>query len=203
MKLITAFLAFFLLSARAGPHDDEFCTEFLGKGLKFTDCFEAYKLVPATVANDLPGPASTRAKLFSNEPDTNPRFRLPQTFTSGQCVIEVSMAANVDYGASLWDIQRMSAKRIMDYCVQPHGIGGRVMLDATTIEIRSTTKRKSKQTAVQDSCLALPVESAAFKCILDANNAALEANTALDDFTDQLSRLTYKLNTLDARLGSI
>ena len=194
MRLSIACLPFLVLLAYAATGDDDFCTQFLGQGINFNDCYEAFKNVPVTEPSDLPGMAVTRARLFSSAPNTPPRFKLPQSWTSGQCIIEISMAAGVDYAATLWDFQRKAVKKILDYCVQPHGIGGRVMLQATTIEVRSAKKKmKPNQQAAGDKCLALPVESAAYQCLKDAEHAAFAANIALGDFSDHLSTLTYEI----------
>lgn len=197
MKFTIAFLAFFLLLTHASPGDEDFCTQFLGDHILFQDCYEAFKNVPKTVPGDLPGPALTSAKLFSREPNTPARFKLPQTWTSGGCVINLDMADGVDYAATTWDFQRARVKKIIDYCVQPHGIGGRVMLQATTIEIRSKNKSKPKPaTAVAEHCLAIPMGSKTFQCLMEANNAAEGANIALNDFSDHISELTYRINRI-------
>lgn len=194
MKPTILLIASLLLLTHAAPGDEDFCSQFFGKNINYQDCRAALESVPVTQLSDLPNLSLQTNRLFSDEPTTEARFKLPQTFTSGQCVIEITMARGVTWAASTWDFQRKAMKKILDYCVQPHGIGGRVMQKGTTIEVRKKSNRlRPKPDPAVRECAALSEQGPLFKCLKDAEDAALAANRAYRDFSDRMDGLTYQI----------
>jgi len=191
---ILLFASLLLLLTHAAPGDEDFCSEFLGSRMNYQDCKAALDSVPVTQLSDLPDLSLQTNRLFSNEPTTEARFKLPQTFTSGQCVIEITMAKGVTWAATTWDFQRKAMKKLLDYCVQPHGIGGRVMQKSTTIEVRKkTNKLRPKPDAAVSECAAISEQSPLFKCLKDAEDASLAAKRVYQDFSDRMDGLTYQI----------
>ncbi len=195
MKLNILFYASLLLRLTHAGYGDDFCSQMLGNDINWKDCKAAYDTVPVTQPGDLPTLALMRSGLFSGEPETEARFKLPQTFTSGQCIIEIAMVKGVDYAATTWDYQRKAVKSIFDLCVQPHGIGGRIKLKATTIEIRKKTNRRRPDAAAAVSkCEAEAEGSALYKCLKDAEAASVAANRAYQDYSDRIDGLLYQID---------
>lgn len=194
MKLTFIPFIFLLSMTHAATGDEDFCSTFLGKFVKFEDCIKAYNDVPKTVKSDLPTEALTEAKLFSKRPNTPERFKLPQTFTSGTCTIDIDMADGVDLTASTWDFQREAVMRAITYCVQIESIGGRIFLKGTTITVRQTASRKKSKPTPEDNCALVPKHSDLYRCLKDAEAAAAAATKALNTFDGHMTELTYKFN---------
>lgn len=195
MKFKILFFASLLRLTQAAPGDEDFCTQFLGEGLNYQDCRAAYDRIPVTVPSDLPSTlALVRSRFFSDEPNTEPRFKLPQTFTYNQCVIEIKMVKDVTWAATTWDFQRKAVKKILDYCVQPHSLGGRVTQRATILEVRKkTNKLKPNPAPAVKECAAIDEGSQLYRCLKDAEDARQAASRALDDFSDGIDGLTYQI----------
>ncbi len=143
MKLVTIPLVFLIslsqavLTDYANPASEDYCSEYLGRHLSYHDCRNAYDLIPLTELTDFPSDKpALMTTLFSKAETSAPRFRLPQSFSSGDCLIEIDMVPNVDFAMTIWDYQRKAASRVLRNCVDVHGIGGKVVLQATVITLR-------------------------------------------------------------------
>lgn len=186
MRLITLLFFSWIPIAYAAPGDEDFCSQFMGKNMPFRDCMTAYDSMPRTQEGDF-------NDVFSEEPWSPPRFKLPQTFQAGDCIIEVTLAPGVDLAATLWDYHRAAAKRVLDYCVQSIGIGGRVMMDSTWVTVKKQPKAKggAKMPAQCEKKKA----SETVRCLLEATKVAIEAEMAMMQFNGHLEELTFRIDS--------
>ncbi|MCJ1365194.1 hypothetical protein MMC16_004315 [Acarospora aff. strigata] len=189
MKLIN--VSFILLITIASAADDDFCSQYLGRDLNHRDCIAAYNSIPETKQGDYQTVTKTIMNLFSNDDGTNPHYKLPQIFQSGQCAIEVAMVDGVDFAATLWDFQRAAAKRAISLCVEPHGIGGRISMAATIVTVRKRNAKSKPDPS--GKCANAAGHSKLYQCLKEAEIASLAAHSALGRLTYHMDELTYKL----------
>ncbi|KAI9876462.1 MAG: hypothetical protein M1830_006456 [Pleopsidium flavum] len=184
--------------ASAVPHPslqkrEDYCSDFLASDLKYNDCMAAYRSMRDNVPSDMAGGRISPSSLFTAMTTTAERYRLPQSFQSGNCVISVTLADGVDMAVTLWSHQRTAAKQIIDWCVSTHGFGGRMMLRATTVTVKKYRKPGKGAAGVSTKCSKITDQTALQKCLDDADRAAENAFAALNRFTIHLDAMDYIL----------